>query len=144
MTRAMDERFIPATSVRRASGGIGNMQRALGIAVLVFVAAFGSILAVPSARGANVSVHLYGTTAGGWSNTTGTETNPGPTIVVNINDAVTLTLTSDDAASHQFLLDYNGNNASDPAQGEPLSATFTTTTTLTIGSFLPGGGAYTY
>ena len=113
------------------------MHRALGIGVLVIVASFGALFAAaPPARAANVYLHLYASTAG-WSNTSGTETNPGPTIVTNSTDVVTLNLTSDDGQPHTFLLDYNGNNNSQP--WEPTSSTFSVTgATLVFSSAPPG------
>ena len=114
------------------------MHRALGIGVLVIAASFGVLFAAaPPARAANVYLHLYGTTAGGWSFTSGAETNPGPTITTNSTDVVTLNLTSDDGQPHIFLLDYNGNNNSQP--WEPTSSTFSVTNaTLTFSSAPPG------
>ena len=114
------------------------MHRALGIGVLVIAASFGVLFAAaPPARAANVYLHLYGTTAGGWSFTSGTETNPGPTITTDSTDVVTLNLTSDDGQPHIFLLDYNGNNNSQP--WEPTSSTFSVTDTTLVFSSAPPG-----
>src|SRR2546426_772395 len=113
------------------------MRRALGIGVLVIAATFAVLVApAPVARAANVSIHLYGSTAG-WSFTSGAETRPGPTITTNTTDHVTLTLTGDDLFPHQFLLDYNGDNAS--ASAEPTSSTFTGTTTVVTFASAPAG-----
>ena len=56
-------------------------------------------------RGSNVSISLYGSHTNGWGSTSTTETIPGPTINVNQNDVVTVSLTATDGFSHQFLLD---------------------------------------
>jgi len=51
---------------------------------------------VPSqpATAANVSIPLFAN-AVGWGQTSGGETNPGPTLLVYHNDQITVTLTSD-------------------------------------------------
>jgi len=87
-------------------------------------------LAAAPARAASVPVNLYGSFGTGWGMTSGSETNPGPTVTVNQGDSVTVTLTSTDGFTHQFLVDYNGNGIAD--SGEPLSAAFSSTTTLTF------------
>lgn len=76
---------------------------------------------------------LNGSASTGWNNTI-----PGPTITVNQNDTIVLTLTSLDGFSHQFFVDYNGNIA--PDAGEPTSPIFQTTikyifTADTVGTF---------
>ena len=118
------------------------MHRALGVGVLVVAAAFaGLFVAAPPARAANVYVTLFGNSALGWSNTSGAETNPGPTFVTNPSDFVTLNLTSDDGQQHRFLLDYApGNNAPDP--GEPYSQPFAGIRQETWASSPPGTHAY--
>ena len=62
-----------------------------------------------------------GLTPQGWGLTQFTITNPGPTITVTPGERVDLTLNSVDTI-HQWFLDYNGDNITDP--GEPLSAQF--------------------
>jgi plastocyanin len=64
---------------------------------------------------------LNGSASTGWNNTI-----PGPTITVNQNDTIVLTLTSLDGLPHKFFVDYNGNVAPDP--GEPTSPTVQSTT----------------
>lgn len=64
---------------------------------------------------------LNGSASTGWNNTI-----PGPTITVNQNDTIVLTLTSLDGLPHEFFVDYNGNVA--PDTGEPTSPTFQSTT----------------
>lgn len=102
-----------------------------GLALVLVALALGIVsLAASPATAANVPLNLYGSFAGGWGSTSSSETNPGPTLTVNQGDSVTLTLTSTDGFTHQFLVDYNGNAVADP--GEPLSIQFSTTTTLTF------------
>lgn len=88
-----------------------------------------SLAAVP-ARAASVSYDLFGSAASGWGLTSTTETNPGPSLTANVGDTVTITLHSTDGFPHQFLLDLNGNGVADA--GEPVSAQFSSTTTLTF------------
>lgn len=88
-----------------------------------------SLTAVP-ARAANVSYNLFGSATSGWGLTSTSETNPGPSLSANVGDTVTITLHSTDGFAHQLLIDYNGNGVADA--GEPLSAQFTATTTLTF------------
>jgi len=88
-----------------------------------------SLTAVP-AKAASVPYNLYGSLTSGWGLTSTSETNPGPMLSANAGDTVTITLHSTDGFAHKLLIDYNGNGVADP--GEPLSAQFTTTTTLTF------------
>ena len=88
-----------------------------------------SLAAVP-ARAASVSYDLYGSLANGWGLTSTTESNPGPALHANVGDTVTITLHSTDGFPHQLLIDLNGNGVADA--GEPLSAQFSSTTTLTF------------
>jgi hypothetical protein len=67
---------------------------------------------------------LYGDFSAGWGFTASNITSPGPTISVEQGDVVNLTLISHDGALHQFLVDYNGNEAHD--SGEPESPQFST------------------
>lgn len=102
-----------------------------GLALVMVALALGMVsLAAAPARAANVPVSLYGSLGSGWGTTSGSETNPGPTVTVNQGDSVTITLTSTDGFTHQFLVDYNGNGVAD--SGEPLSSAFSSTTTLTF------------
>jgi len=62
---------------------------------------------VPSVGAAARSLSLYGTAAGGWSFTAGTETNPGPTITANVGDNLTVHMISEDGAEHGVFIDLN-------------------------------------
>ncbi len=111
------------------------------LALVLVALALGMVsLNAAPARAANVSQNLFGSFASGWGTTSTSETNPGPTLTVNQGDSVTITLTSTDGFTHQFLVDYNGNGIADP--GEPMSAAFSTTTTLTFTASQSGTFAY--
>ena len=87
-----------------------------------------------------VGIALFGSQTAGWGLTMATESIPGPTITVNQNDVVTLSLSSTDGFTHQFLLDYNGNGVADT--GEPISALFSTTASLTFTASTAGSFHY--
>ena len=109
------------------------MRTTLAIGILVALGALAvPFLGAPNAQAATVNITLHGSAAApnGWSFALDAETNPGPTIYVNKSDSVVLQLWSDDGAPHVFLLDYNGNNATDA--NEPVSASFTTSTIYTF------------
>ncbi|MEE9163514.1 MAG: Ig-like domain-containing protein, partial [Thermoplasmata archaeon] len=76
-----------------------------------------------------VEITLYGRDlpTPGWSLTPGDETDPGPTIRVNLGDEIRLRLISEDGLPHVFYIDYDGNGL--PTLGlEPISLEFTTET----------------
>lgn len=81
---------------------------------------------IPSAHATNDSILLNGYITG-WNATT----NKNPTITVQEGDQVTLSLKSQDGATHQFLLDGDNDGVSDQADcptTDPCSATFSTAT----------------
>jgi len=85
------------------------------------------VIATPTAQAAPTrSFVLYGDALGGWGFTSTTITAPGPTLIVNAGDSVSIELISDDNAPHNWFIDYNNNSAAD--SGEPTSATFTSVT----------------
>jgi plastocyanin len=106
--------------------------------------------AIPKVHAVTVSVGLSGcafVTAGcihsGWN---GTTNSPNPTITVHQGDTVTVSLTSADAMTHQFLVDVDRDGASTancpavdpcstPFSSTPISYTFSA-------NFAPG--TYTY
>ena len=98
---------------------------------------------------ASVSIVLTGcASAGGvcrfpgWNGTTSV---PNPTITVNQGVLVSLSLTSSDGAPHQFLLDVDGDGASDVADCptvDPCSFVFTSITSYFFAA--PPPGTYTY
>src|SRR5574340_131546 len=103
----------------------------VAMALVVVAMAIGMVsLATVPVRAANVSYNLFGSATSGWGLTSTSEMNPGPSLSANVGDTVTITLHSTDGLAHQLLIDYNGNGVADA--GEPLSAQFTTTTTLTF------------
>src|SRR2546428_7440647 len=77
----------------------------------------------------------------GWGFTSSSVASPGPDIRVVQGETVALTLNSDDGVSHNWGVDYNGNGISD--LGEPLSSSFSTSTTLTFAA-TSKPGTYTY
>lgn len=87
---------------------------------------------------ASVSFTLYGSLSG-WGETAATIGSPGPTITVDQDDQVTMSLFSADGRPHTFLVDYDGDDAADP--GEPRIA-FTSSTTLTFTAGV--AGTFTY
>lgn len=116
------------------------MKRAvLGVLVGVLLLT-AACLGLAVTRAASVAIALSGSHLTGWGLTKASESIPGPTITVNQNDVVTLSLTSTDGFPHQFLLDYNGNGIADP--GEPVSAFFSSTTTLTFTASVAGSFPY--
>ncbi len=120
--------LIGGLSIGRRRNGVLVMSKprmafvvALGIAAaLLGVSAFST----PAAAANNVSFTLFGSRAGGWGLTNTTVTSPGPALTVHVGDNVTLNLTSLDAFTHRWFIDYNGNNVSNGA--EPTSPNFGT------------------
>ncbi len=94
---------------------------------------FGLFLTTPAAVHANpstISIDLYGSFLNGWGTLSTSESNPGPHLSVHQGDTVTITLHSTDGVMHRFFIDYDANNLI--SVGEPASANFTTTTTITF------------
>jgi len=111
------------------------------LALLVAALAVGFVsTAAQPVRAASDSISLYGSATSGWGTTSMSESNPGPTLTVAQGDTVTITLHSTDGVGHEFLIDYNGNEAAD--SGEPLSTAFTSTTTVTF--VASQAGTFTY
>ncbi len=102
----------------------------LVLAFLVAALAVGFVsIAAPPVHAASDSFTLYGSFAGGWGNSSSTETTPnGPTLVVAQGDTVSITLHSTDGVTHEFFIDYN--HDSSPTAGEPTSSPFNSTTTV--------------
>lgn len=140
---------------------------AASTAILLTVGVFGGLLGLslsaPIGSGADVSITLYGTFAGGWSLTPGGETNPGPTITVNPGDQITLHMISQDAPiGHGVFIDFNDNGRIDigtdysSPTGTDVTHTFTVPSAPGIhyyycsihsgsaydGSFAPGAPMY--
>ena len=106
---------IPEGTPRPANAAERLLPGAVAALVLagLFGGLVGIVLPAPRAMAATVSLTLYGTGAGGWSFTPGTETNPGPTIVVSEGDRVTVHLISEDVAEHGLFIDFNDNGLID-------------------------------
>ncbi len=81
-------------------------------------------IAAPHVAAANVNISLFGSRLGGWGATNTTITTPGPPLTVHVGDNVTLNLTSDDGVTHNWFIDYNGNNVSDGSEATSTSPNF--------------------
>jgi plastocyanin len=101
---------------------------------------------IQSARVAVQEFHLYGLSTSGWGFSSGSETSPGPTITVTVDDIVNLTLTNEDngiyAPDHQFLLSYH--NSSTAQAGDPVSSTFGAGQTIVFTFTANVTGTFTY
>jgi heme/copper-type cytochrome/quinol oxidase subunit 2 len=89
------------------------------------------------ARADLVDLHLYGNSTGankGWGKDPGNITNPGPYLTYPNGTQLRLTLYSQDARTHNFFVDYNGdrNNASEPSTGSFSSSSGTTFPPITL------------
>lgn len=103
------------------------------LAVLLGVSGI-ALVDVPTARAAPTRTFvLYGGALQGWGFTNTSITLPGPTIVVNAGDSVSLELFSNDSATHTWFLDYNNNTLVD--SGEPVSPQFSSATVPTWFNF---------
>jgi plastocyanin len=80
------------------------------------------------AAGRPRALTLYGDALLGWGLDPGNITNPGPPIVWNVGDNVTLTLVGNDSALHNWFIDFDGDRVDDPA--ELSSADFQANTTV--------------
>lgn len=114
---------------------------------MILVSASFAAVRVEKVRAANVDITLYGSAGGitssppyGWGNSSSTITDPGPTLSVNQNDFVNLTLFGQDGLGHEFFVDYNNNSLVDP--GEPVSPSFTTS--IVFGFNATQVGVFTY
>jgi len=122
-------------------------KRVLFIAILLLALASSAIsldrVVLSSASGSvpptTRNFTLYGAFFGGWGFTSANITSPGPTIVVEQDDTVNMTLISNDGVTHNFFVSYT--NTSTPSLGDPKSNDFSTTTnfqfvaTTTIGTY---------
>ena len=125
------------------AGGRGRKPRARLLATVLALSVAGFVLSgAPNADAAPVTISLYGTAAGGWSTLPGAETNPGPTLIVDQGDRVTMQLTSEDLPmEHTFWIDYDGDGAVDFG-AEPNSPLFTSSITYAFDALLAGTFPY--
>ena len=86
------------------------------------LAAIVSIVSIGPSRASTQMVTLYGEAATGWGSTNTTLASPGPTIRVNLNDNVSLTLNATDGVNHNWFIDYDNNTNDGPT--EPNSVNF--------------------
>lgn len=97
---------------------IGTRHLVVGLAGLLL-----ALIAAPApAAGADRTFPLYGDATLGWGPTSGTITNPGPNLLVEVGDNVTLILNSTDGTNHNWFIDYDGDGTDDA--GEPNSPNF--------------------
>lgn len=86
---------------------------------------------------------LYGNALAGWGVNNTTITRPGPALVVDQGDNVTMTLVGNDPLAHNWFVDYNGNSVPDP--GEPSSPDFEGVGDTIVWNFTANRpGAFTY
>jgi plastocyanin len=105
-----------------------------------FMKMFGKIQVVP-----RTNVTLYADAGLGWGDTNKTIRSPGPPLVFLAGTNVTLTLiaaATDNSRSHDFFIDYNGDQL--PSVGEPKTADFNNTNSLTTKIHLDRAGNFTY
>src|SRR5207245_7628331 len=100
--------------------------KALWVATLTFAFVASAIAVVP-ARADTKSFTLYGGMSTGWGFSSASQSNPGPTIIVNRGDTVVLTLNSVDPASttHNWYIDYNTNLTADTAEPQSRESSVT-------------------
>ncbi len=114
-------------------------------AVLLGLSGF-AVLGAPTARAAPTrSFILYGDAVDGWGFTTSSISTPGPTLVVNAGDLVSIELFANDSATHTWFIDYDNNSATNA--GEPTSGQFHSATTPTWYNFTADAahvGTWTY
>jgi FtsP/CotA-like multicopper oxidase with cupredoxin domain len=80
-----------------------------------------TILSAPAAAGIP-TITLFGSRPAGWGLSNTSLTSPGPPLVVDQGDNVTLILNATDQRTHTWYIDYN--NDSTRNTGEPLSPSF--------------------
>ena len=98
-----------------------SMNRILVVSVVIGLAA--CLAWAPPAVAADRTFTLFGDDdAPGWGLDPGNITNPGPTLVVDLGDNVTLMLTGADPTNLRWYIDYDNNSNDDP--GEPRSPMF--------------------
>jgi heme/copper-type cytochrome/quinol oxidase subunit 2 len=113
-----------------------------GAAVLtIFFVAFVTTQVLEAEAAIPRNFTLYGSFQSGWGFTANNITSPGPTIVVEQGDNVSLTLISNDGITHLFFVSYT--NATNIVAGDPQSPGFSATVNY---SFIATNtvGTYTY
>src|SRR2546422_6783795 len=136
----------------RTRAHLSARRRAVGFAAILLVALILALLdaqALPAPpRPAYGPANLYGAIIApgpGWGFTSGSVSNPGPTISVAPGENVQLWLYSPDSLTHIFFVDYNHDNNSQPPS-EPESPQFSSPSTPVSFNFVatttPGGYWY--
>lgn len=80
-----------------------------------------TMVATPAAAG-TPTITLFGSRSAGWGLNSTSLTSPGPPLIVDQGDNVTLMLNATDGRTHTWYIDYN--NDSTRNTGEPLSPSF--------------------
>ncbi len=88
----------------------------------VVLAVAASLAGTPAASAADRTFTLYGDQNQGWRLPGGSFGNPGPALVVDAGDNVTLVLNATDGVNHNWFVDYNNDTGDDGA--EPNSPVF--------------------
>jgi len=114
-------------------------HRAAAVAAVLFCVLLMPASSLASATDAGpTTLTLYGDSGRGWGLNRTTTTTPGPTITVYLGSPVTLSLVGADPppaqVTHNWFIDYNGNNQTDP--GENKSADFTSPGSIVF-TFVP-------
>ncbi len=92
-------------------------------AVLLWVLLIPGSSPASAANGGPPAYTLYGDAGRGWGLNSTSINNPGPTLIVYLGYPVTIELVGiEPAVTHNWFMDYNGNNQTDP--GEPKSTDF--------------------
>jgi len=92
------------------------------VAAGVVLAVAASLGAMPGASAADRTFTLYGDQNQGWRLPGGSFANPGPALVVDEGDNVTLVLNATDGVNHNWFIDYDNDTGDDAA--EPNSPVF--------------------
>jgi len=101
---------------------------------------------IPNARAVTVPIALRGFATSGWN---GSSLNPNPTITIHAFDTVKISISSADAAPHQFLLDGNKDGCgpgcgTDCPSPDPCSMQVPPSTIYTFSVSAIAAGTYTY
>ncbi len=90
----------------------------------------------------SVNFTFHGDAGRGWGFTSATTTTPGPNVTVHLGDRVNLTLIADDAADHNWFIDYD--NSLGPNGDEPSSPIFNNSAVLVWPFVADRPGNWTY
>jgi FtsP/CotA-like multicopper oxidase with cupredoxin domain len=92
------------------------------VAVALACALLASTVLSTRAAAGSPTITLFGSHGAGWGLNSTSLTSPGPPLVVDQGDNVTLILDSTDQRTHTWYIDYNNNSTRNT--GEPISPSF--------------------